>query len=59
MKEHIKREMTNIAHMLFAWPTLLADVEPGTELTFKLVSRGGVSGAPGQVVTRVATLVAA
>jgi len=50
---------SDYAHMLCAWPTLLADVDPDTEITIKVTSRGGVSGAPDQVNTRMVVLKAA
>lgn len=50
---------SDYVHQLYAWPTLLADVDPETELTFKLTSRGGISGAAAQVNTKLAILKAA
>ena len=45
------------SHMLFAWPTALADVEAGTKLTFSFRLCGGVEGGPIYPLTKNATLV--
>ena len=46
---------SDYAHIKFSWSALLADLEDETPLTIKLTSRGGVSGAPAQVIRRVVT----
>jgi len=45
---------SDYAHQKFAWPTLLDEIEDGTILTFKFRLRGGIEGAPDQVITRTA-----
>lgn len=47
------------SHMLFAWPTALADVEAGTKLTFSFRTCAGVEGGAVFPMTKTATLVAA
>ncbi len=46
-------------NLTFTFPTELASVEAGTELTFTLKSRNGVADAATQVVTKKVTLLAA
>lgn len=50
---------SDYSHMLFAWPTALADVEPGTKLTFSFRTCAGIEGGAVYPMTKVATLVAA
>jgi len=47
------------AHQKFQWPSLLDEIDDGTILIFKLKSRAGISGAPDQVVTKMAVYHAA
>ena len=50
---------SDYSHMLFAWPTALADVEPGTKLTFSFRTCAGIEGGAVYPTTKVVTLVAA
>ena len=50
---------SDYSHMLFAWPTALADVEPGTKLTFTFRTCAGIAGGAVYPMTKAATLVAA
>ena len=50
---------SDYSHMLFAWPTALADVDPGTKLTFSFRTCAGIEGGAVYPITRTATLVAA
>ena len=47
------------SHMLFAWPTALADVEAGTKLTFSFRTCAGIEGGSVYQITKIVTLVAA
>lgn len=50
---------SDYSHMLFAWPTALAEVEAGTKLTFSFRTCAGIEGGAVYQVTKVVTLVAA
>jgi len=50
---------SDVNHMLFAWPTQLDAVEPGTEITFSFRTRGGVEESEPQDNNKVVTLIAA
>ena len=50
---------SDYSHMLFAWPTALADVEAGTKLTFSFRTCAGVEGGSVYQITKIVTLVAA
>ena len=47
------------SHLLFAWPTALADVDAGTKLTFSFRTCAGIEGGAVYPMTKQATLVAA
>ena len=50
---------SDYSHMLFAWPTALAEVEAGTKLTFSFRTCAGIEGGSVYQMTKVVTLVAA
>ena len=50
---------SDYSHMLFAWPTELAEVAAGTKLTFSFRTCAGIEDGAVYQVTKVATLVAA
>ncbi len=50
---------SDYSHMLFAWPTALAEVAAGTKLTFSFRTCAGSEGGAVYPMTKVATLVAA
>ena len=50
---------SDYSHMLFAWPTALAEVATGTKLTFSFRTCAGIEGGAVYPMTKVATLVAA
>lgn len=50
---------SDYSHMLFAWPTALAEVEAGTKLTFSFRTCAGVEDGSVYQMTKVVTLVAA
>ena len=49
---------SDYSHMLFAWPTALADIEAGTKLTFSFRTCAGIEGGAVYPMTKEAKLVA-
>lgn len=49
---------SDYSHMLFGWPTELAEVDPGTKLTFSFRTHAGIEGGAVYPMTKTVTLVA-